>query len=72
MPRDDHAHTETSPSAGWRTVYSAMECSTDIEDTNTAPVQPDTEHQQRVVVDQQISLEAIAAVVGMCLVVMLL
>jgi hypothetical protein len=49
-----------------------MECSTDIEDTNTAPVQPDTEHQQRVVVDQQISLEAIAAVVGMCLVVMLL
>jgi len=72
MSPDDHTHTETSPSAGWRTVYGAMECSTDIEDTNTAPVQPDTEHQQRVVVDQQISLEAIAAVVGMCLVVMLL
>lgn len=72
MSPDDHTHTETSPSAGWRTVYSAMECSTDIEDTNTAPVQSDTEHQHRVVVDQQMSLEAIAAVVGICLVVMLL
>ena len=72
MSPDDHTHTETSPSAGWRTVYGAMECSTDIEDTNTAPEQPDTEHQQRVILDQQISLEAIAAVVGMCLVVMLL
>jgi hypothetical protein len=49
-----------------------MECSTDIEDTNTAPVQPDAEQQETVVLDQQISLEAIAAVVGMCLVVMLL
>jgi hypothetical protein len=49
-----------------------MECSTDIEDTSIAPEQPDTEHQQRVILDQQISLEAIAAVVGICLVVMLL
>jgi len=72
MSPDDHTHTETSPSAGWRTVYGAMECSTDIEDTSIAPEQPDTEHQQRVILDQQISLEAIAAVVGMCLVVMLL
>jgi len=72
MSPDDHTHTEASPSAGWRTVYGAMECSTDIEDTSIAPEQPDAEQQETVVLDQQISLEAIAVIVGICLVVMLL